>query len=154
MSKAVTLRLPDADAAEVRRIAEKERRSVSEVGARIVDEWLRQNRFPQIEFRSINGERVACIKGRLEVWQVMAAAQSSSNRDLATVARRLDLRPDQVQGAYDYAAAYPEELREALAENQEGYSRLQRLFPGICRTSISDEDLATVVLEEMPAGQS
>lgn len=71
MSIALTLRLPEEDAEEVRRIAQKERRSVSEVGARIVDEWLRQNRFPLIEFRSINGERVACLKSRLEIWQVI-----------------------------------------------------------------------------------
>jgi hypothetical protein len=29
-------------------------------------EWLRQNRFAHIEFRSFNGERHACIKDRLQ----------------------------------------------------------------------------------------
>lgn len=141
MSTSLTLRLTDEDAAEVRRIAQKERRSISEVGARIIDEWLRQNRFAHIEFRSINGERVACLKGRLEVWQVMMVAQQYDN-EVARTARHLDLRPEQVQAALDYAAAYPAEIEAALAENQEGFERLKRLLPQIGRTSLADDDLA------------
>jgi len=33
------------------------------------------DKFPHIEFRNINGERVACLKGRLEVWQAVMAAR-------------------------------------------------------------------------------
>ncbi len=145
MPKALTLRLPDEDAAAVRRIAERERRSVSEVGARIVDEWLRQNRFPHIEFRSINGERVACLKGRLEVWQVMMVAQSYE-KNVAKTGQHLDLRPEQVQAAFDYAAAYPAEIEAALRENAQGFERLKHLFPRIERTSLTDKDLASVQL--------
>ncbi len=143
MPTALTLRLPDGDAAEVRRIAQKERRSVSEVGARIVDEWLRQNRFPHIEFRSINGERVACIKGRLEVWQLVMIAQQYDS-DIARTAEHLDVRPELVQAAFDYAAAYPVEIEAALAENREGVERLKRFFPQIERTSLTDADLSRV----------
>lgn len=145
MSQALTLRLPDEDAEEVRRIAQKERRSVSEVGARIVDEWLRLNRFPQIEFRSINGERVACIKGRLEVWQVILVAHSYQE-DVTRTAEHLNLRPEQVQAALNYYAAYPAEIDAALLENGQGFDRLKRLLPQIKRTSMSDEDLAHVDL--------
>src|SRR5579871_5350197 len=75
VSQVMTLRLPDDVAEEVRRIAQRERRSVSDVGARMVEEWVRQNRFAHIEFRSFNGERHACIKGRLQVWQVIEVAR-------------------------------------------------------------------------------
>ncbi len=146
MSTTLTLRLPDKDAAEVRRIAQKERRSVSEVGARIVDEWLRQNRFPYIEFRSINGERVVCLKGRLEVWQVIMVAQQYEN-DVARTARHLDLQPEQVQATLDYAAAYPAEIESALAENREGFERLKRLLPQIERTSLTDNDLDSILID-------
>jgi len=140
MSTALTVRLDDEDAAEVRRIAQRERRSVSEVGARIIDEWLRQNRFSLVEFRSINGERVACIKGRLEVWQVIMIAQQYEN-EISATAKHLDLRPEQVQSALDYAVAYPEEINAALAENSDGFERLKRFFPQIERTSLTDDDL-------------
>lgn len=145
MSQALTLRLPDEDAEEVRRIARKERRSVSDVTARIVDEWLRINRFPQIEFRSVNGERVACLKGCLEVWQVIMVAQDHGG-DVAKTAAHLNLRRDQVQAALNYHAAYPAEIDSALAENSQGFDRLKRLLPQIERTSITDEDLAGVPL--------
>jgi len=145
MSQALTLRLPDEDAEEVRRIARKERRSVSDVAARIVDEWLRLNRFPQIEFRSVNGERVACIKGRLEVWQVIMVAQGHGE-DVAKTAEHLNLRRDQVQAALNYHAAYPAEIDSALAENRQGFDRLKRLLPQIERTSVTEEDLAGVPL--------
>jgi uncharacterized protein (DUF433 family) len=143
MPKALTVRLPDADAAEVRRIAAKERRSVSEVVACIIDEWLRQNRFPHIEFRSINGERVACLKGRLEVWQVIMVAQHYE-KEIARTADHLDLRHEQVEAAFDYAAAYPAEIESALAETAQGFDRLKHLFPQIGRTSLTDRDLASV----------
>ncbi len=149
MSQALTLRLPDEDAEEVRRIARKERRSVSDVAARIVDEWLRLNRFPQIEFRSVNGERVACIKGRLEVWQVIMVAQDHGG-DVAQAAEHLNLRHDQVQAALNYRRVYPAEIDEALAENSQGFDRLKRLLPQIERTSITEEDLAGVPLATPP----
>ena len=57
MSRVVTLRLPDEAVEAVRELARRERRSVNEIGTRIVEEWLRQQRFAHIEFRSFNGER-------------------------------------------------------------------------------------------------
>ncbi len=148
MPTTLTLRLPEESASEVRRIAAKERRSVSEVGARIVDEWLRQNRFSFIEFRSINGERTACLKGRLEVWQVIMAAKSYES-DPTKTAQHLDLRPEHVQAAFDYAAAYPTEIETALSENAGGFERLKRLLPRIERTCLTDGDLEDVSIQTL-----
>lgn len=141
MPQSLTLRLPDEDAAEVRRIAQRERRSVSEVAARMVDEWLRTNRFPLIEFRSINGERVACLKGYLEVWQVILIAQRYDDA-IEPTAEHLGLRPEQVQVALHYYAAYPAEIDFALQENRQGFDRLQRRLPQLQRVSLTDADLA------------
>jgi predicted DNA-binding ribbon-helix-helix protein len=63
MSQPVTVRLPEPSWHELRQIARRERRSISEVGARFITEGLRESRFPAIEFRSFNGERHACLKG-------------------------------------------------------------------------------------------
>lgn len=142
MPQAVTLRLPDEDVEDIRRIAQRERRSVSEVTARIVDEWLRQSRFPQIEFRSINGERVACLKGRLEIWQVILVARRYEA--LEPAAEHLGLSPEQVQAALHYYQAYPQEIDFALEENAGGLARLKRLFPGIQAVGVTDDDLARV----------
>ena len=130
MAQALTLRVPDSDANEVRRIALRERRSVSEVGARILDEWLRMNRFPQIEFRSVQGERTACVKGRLEVWQVILVARHEEY-DPARTAEHLRLTIEQAEAAIRYYRTYPAEIDVALAENDEGSERLNRLLPNV-----------------------
>jgi hypothetical protein len=150
MSTSLTLRLPDNDADEVRRIARKERRSISEVGARIVDEWLRQNRFPDIEFRSAGAERVAFLKGRIEVWQVVMVVRRYVD-DLAGAAAHLDLRPEQVQAALDYAAVYSDEIEAALADNREGPARLKRLFPRMGHTIVTDAELAALLPPDAPS---
>ncbi len=78
----------------VRQTARRERRSLSDVGARIMEEWVRQSRFGHIEFRSFNGERHACIKDRLQVWQVIMAARPLA-MDVERTAGCLGLMPPQ-----------------------------------------------------------
>jgi hypothetical protein len=147
MSQTLTLRVPDSDAEEVRRIAKRERRSVNDVGARIVDEWLRSNRFPLVEFRTINGERTACVKGRLEIWQVIMVARGHDD-DVAAAAQHLNLRPEQVASALRYYSAHPDEIEQSLSENRQGFERLKQILPQVQRVVLTDEDLASVEIGE------
>ena len=135
MSQVITLRLPDASAEEVRQIARRERRSVSEVSAYFIEEGLRVRRFPPIEFRSFNGERHACIKDRLQVWQLIEVARGYG-MDMEKTATHLVLKPEQVQSAFAYYAAYPEEIDQAIAENNVGYERLKQMLPGLERITL------------------
>jgi hypothetical protein len=130
MSRVVTLRLPDSTAEAMRQIAQREKRSVNDIGVRIVEEWLRQNRFAHIEFRTFQGERHACIKDRLQVWQVIFVARGSG-MDVGKTAEHLALKPEQVQSALSYFAAYPEEIELALQENAAGYERLKERLPSL-----------------------
>jgi len=129
MSLPVTVRLPVLCAEELRQIARRERRSVSEVGARLIEEGLRQSRFPHIEFRTFNGERHACLKGRLQVWQLIMVARDHG-MDAEQVARHLELKLEQVQAAFHYYEAYPEDTDRALADNDAmTFERLKQLLP-------------------------
>jgi uncharacterized protein (DUF433 family) len=130
MSYPATVRLPDTIAEELRLIARREHRSVSEIGARLIEEGLRQNRFPYIEFRSFNGERHACIQGALQVWQVIMVARGYG-MDAEKVASHLCLKPEQVQAAINYYKAYPAEIDQALEENNIGEERLRQMFPNL-----------------------
>jgi uncharacterized protein (DUF433 family) len=130
MSQPVTVRLADLSAEELRFIARKEHRSVSEVGARFIEEGIRQNRFPHIEFRSFNGERHACIKGALQVWQVIMIARGY-DMDAEKVAPHLCLKPEQVQAAINYYKMYSAEIDQALEENNIGEERLRQMFPNL-----------------------
>ncbi|GDX41208.1 hypothetical protein LBMAG21_15000 [Armatimonadota bacterium] len=130
MSHPVTVRLPESAAEELRLVARRERRSVSEIGARFIDEGLRQHRFPYIEFRSFNGERHACIKGALQVWQLIMVAKGYAG-DVDKTAIHLDIKPEQVKAGLYYYENYPEEIDQALEENELGYERLKRLLPNM-----------------------
>jgi hypothetical protein len=135
MSRPVTLRLPDDSVTELRRIATRERRSVSEVGARFIEEGIRQMRFPHIEFRSVGGERLACAKGGQPVWQVIFVARDYG-MNVDQTAAHLDLTSDQVKSAIAYYDAYPEEIDCALEENDMSFEELKRMLPHIERVTV------------------
>ena len=139
MSIVMTLRVPDAAAEEIKRIARKERRSQSEVGARAIEEWVRMETFPYIEFRSFGAERLACLKARLPVWEVVLIAQGYENDALKT-AEHLSLRPEQVRSALDYYASYGAAIDALIQQNHEGLSRLTRLFPNLEVHTVRDEN--------------
>jgi uncharacterized protein (DUF433 family) len=130
MSQPVTVRLAEPTAEALRFLARKEHRSVSEVGGRLIEEGIRQNYFPYIEFRSFDGERHACIKGALQVWQVIMISKGD-NMDAEKVASHLCLKPEQVQAAINYYQSYPTEIDQALEENRIGEERLRQMCPNL-----------------------
>ena len=128
--KPVTVRLPAEAANELRLIARRERRSVSEIGGRFIEEGLRLLRFPYIEFRTFSGERQACLQGALQIWQLILVARGVG-MDAEKVAGHLDLKREQVVSGFHYYEAYPEEIDQALEENDLGYKRLKEILPSL-----------------------
>ena len=145
MSQVLSVRLADEAAEEVKRIARRERRSASEVTGRAVEEWLRMERFPLIEFRSLSGERQACLKGRLPVWQVLMVGKAHAI-DVDKTAEHLQLTREQVRSAFDYYAAFGEEIDNLLEDNRQGPERLKRFFPNLDVFTVTDEMLNAVTL--------
>ncbi|HZT40865.1 MAG TPA: hypothetical protein VFA07_01685 [Chthonomonadaceae bacterium] len=85
--------------------------------------------FDSIEFREFNGERHACVKGRLQVWQVIEVAEGYG-MDVARTAEHLGLSLDQVQAAFHYYEANPEEIDPVIADNQSiTFEQIKRLLP-------------------------
>lgn len=130
MSQVVTLRLPDGAADALREMARREKRSLNEIGARVIEEWLRQERFAHIEFRTFQGERHACIQGRLQVWQVIMVARGYA-MEVDKTAEHLLLKPEQVRSAFCYYEAFPEEIDQTLRENDLGFERLKERLPSL-----------------------
>jgi uncharacterized protein (DUF433 family) len=131
MSKVVSLRLPDATAARLQKIAKRAGRSVSEIGARSIEEWLRQNEFADIEFRDFQGQRLACVKGAIRVWKIIDVAEGY-DFDPEKTAAHFGWPVHRVQAALSYYAAYPEEIDQIIAENDAiTFEDLQRTFPDI-----------------------
>ena len=145
MSQVLSVRLADEAAEEVKRIARRERRSASEVTGRAVEEWLRMERFPLIEFRSLSGDRQACLKGRLPVWQVLLVGKAHG-MDVDKTAEHLQLNVEQVRSAFDYYGAFPEEIDGLLEDNRQGPERLKRFFPSLDVFTVTDEMLDKVAM--------
>jgi hypothetical protein len=129
MSKTVSLRLPDETAEWLRATARRTGHSVNEIGAQLLEESRRVSEFAEIEFRSFNGERHACVKGSLQVWQIVEVAKNY-DMDPEKTAAHFGWPVWRVQAAFHYYEAFPEEIDVAIAENQSmGYEKLKRLFP-------------------------
>ena len=91
---------------------------------------MRRSEFAFIDFRDSPAGRQACIQGSsLAVWEVMLLARSYDG-DVAAVARHLEWPVAKVQAAFNYAAAFSEEIKESLAENDAmDFASLKRLLP-------------------------
>jgi len=129
MARDVTFRLPEETAARLEELAKREGRSLSETGARSLEEWLRQEEFPEIEFRTFNGERHACVQDFMQIWQLVMVARGW-DLDVEKTAKYFPIPARRIQGAFDYYRAYSEEIDRAIAENEAiTFEDIKRLLP-------------------------
>ena len=85
---------------------------------------------PVIDFRDSAAGRQAYVQGStLAVWEVLLLVRSYKE-DVAAVAKHLQWPQAKVQGAINYAEAFPEEIEEALSENAAtDFNALKRMLP-------------------------
>jgi hypothetical protein len=133
------LRLPDETAERLQAWARRAGRSVSEVGACSIEEWLRQSEFADIEFRSFGGERHACLKGALQVWQVIMLAREYG-MDAERTAAHFGWPVHRVRAALNYYEAYPAEIDQAIADNLSiSFDQVKRALPRAERLTVPPE---------------
>ena len=146
MSQTVTLRLPDGVAEWFKASARRAGRSANDLGVSLFVEAQRTSEFAEIEFRTFGGERQACLKGLLQVWQVVEAAQQYG-LDAEKTAQHFGWPVWKVQAALNYYEAFPHEIDAAIAENKAmDYEKLKRLFPHMRLVEVtlpSEEALAS-----------
>ncbi len=129
MPQVISLRIPDATAERLRAAARRAGRSLNEWGALSLEEWLRQNEFADIEFRSVGGQRQACLKGALPVWQVVMVAQSYQ-LDLGQTAQHFGWPLRRIQAALGYYEAFAAEIDQVIEDNHAmTETALRRLLP-------------------------
>jgi hypothetical protein len=95
-----------------------------------VEEVLRRSEFAFIDFRDSPIRRQAYIQGStLAVWEIMLLVRSYKG-DISEVARHLEWTEDRVRAAVNYTAAFPDEINQALAENDSmDFESLKRMLP-------------------------
>lgn len=129
-SVVVSMRLPAESGRRLRRMATRHGWTPSDTSARLVEEGLRRSEFAFIDFRDSPIGRQAYIQGSsLAVWEVMMVARSYDHNAQA-VAHHLEWQEAKVHAAFNYAAAFPDEVNEALAENDAvDFVSLKRMLP-------------------------
>ena len=129
-SMVISMRLPAASGKRLKRMANRHGWTPSDASARLVEEGLRRSEFAFIDFRDSAAGRQACLQGStLAVWEVMLLVDHYRN-DVPAVARHLQWPEVKVQAAANYAAAFPEEIDEAMAENETtDFESLKRMLP-------------------------
>lgn len=126
----ISMRLPAASGARLKRLAGRHGWTPSDASARLVEEGLRRSEFAFIDFRDSPAGRQGCIQGSsLAVWEVMLVARDYGNQ-AAAVAKHLHWPETKVQAAFNYARAYAQEIEAALEENDAmNFESLRRMLP-------------------------
>ena len=97
--------------------------------------------FPFIEFRDSTRGQQAYIQGSsLAVWEVMFVARDYAS-DKTAVARHLRWPEEKVQAAFNYTQAFPDEINQAIAENDAmDFEALKRILPQIELFIVHNDD--------------
>jgi hypothetical protein len=130
MSKVVSMRFKDTQIVRLQRIARRLGCTPSEAGALLVEEGLRRMEFGGIDFRDSAAGRQAYIQGSsLAVWEIVFLARSYEMNSLRT-AEHLEWPVSRIQAALNYAAAFPDEIETAIADNAAyDLTALSRMLP-------------------------
>ena len=92
--------------------------------------------FRSIEFRTFNGERHACLKGALQIWQVIMVARGFG-LDAERTAQYFEFPVHRIQAALNYYHSHREEIDKPLEENDSmTYEKLKRILPNLHLTEI------------------
>ena len=106
-----------------------------------------------IEFRSLAGERSACLRGGLPVWQAILIGQAHGMDEDRTAAH-LQITVEQVRTAFAFYAAFPDQIDGLLAWNRRGPEHLRHFFPDLAVFTITDRLIASVDVGKSDPGQS
>jgi hypothetical protein len=139
MAKEVTLRLPDATADRLEAAAKATGLSQDEIGARMIEESLRQAEHPEIEFREYGRARLATVTGFSRVWKVIFTGRDY-DFNVEKTAYHFQVPASRIEAAFNYYRAYPEESDRIIADNDSWtYERLKQVLPNITRTTVPRE---------------
>lgn len=97
--------------------------SRSRLAERYVDEGIRMDEHPGIEFRDGPAGRRASLQRGPDVWQLVMTLREYEPHGgdvIAATAEHLNLTISQVEAGARYYAAYPEDIDERITANTEG----------------------------------
>jgi hypothetical protein len=102
--------------------------SMTTLVASLLDEGLKTRRFPGIVYRDGPAGRRAGVVGGPDVWEIIRALKvmgGSANRRVQRLAGEIDLDPGLIRAAVDFYAAFPEEIDERIALDEQAARRVE-----------------------------
>jgi predicted transcriptional regulator len=103
--------------------------SKARIAERLIEEGLRLEEFPGVAFRSGPTGRRAGIAGGHDVWEIIrdlkGAAKENPGDPIGAVRQIAGIDRTAVDLAASYYAAYPDEVDERIAADQEAADRLR-----------------------------
>jgi len=134
-SEPFSIRLSQTTDELVSQEARRARRSKSAVVEALAEEALRTRRFPGLALRGSDWNRRPWVIGTaLDVWEIVAASRGFASPQ--EMAAETDLTEPQVRLAMAYHEEFPEEVDEAIRENERPLEQLRREFPTIDTVSL------------------
>lgn len=129
-SLVISMRLPTGSERRLKRMAKRHGWTTSDASAHLVEEGLRRAEFAFIDFKNTPIGRQAVVQGSsLAVWEVMMIAREFDHEP-AAVAKHLNWPLVKALAAFNYAKAFPDEIQDALAENDAvDFESLKRMLP-------------------------
>jgi hypothetical protein len=135
-SLVLSMRLPAESGRRLKRMANRHGWTASDASARLVEEGLRRSEFAFIDFRDSAAGRQAYVQGStLAVWELMLLLRRYG-QNVPAVAKHLRWPEAKVQAAANYAEAFPDEIQDAIAENEAvDFAALKRMLPQATETT-------------------
>ena len=129
-STVLSMRLPKESGKRLKRMANRHGWTPSDASARLVEEGLRRGEFAFLDFRDSAAGRQAYVQGStLAVWEIMLLVRSYKG-NVPAVAKHLRWPEAKVRAAVNYAEVFPEEIAEAMSDNDAAdFQTLKRMLP-------------------------
>lgn len=129
MRKTTSLRLPDDLRERLAVAAEQQNTTLTALVERYACEGLATDAHPGIVFTSGPSGRRAALAGGPDVWEIVAALQTTTGHEqdrVTTVADELGIHPRQATIALGYAADHPDEIEDRIAANQAALTQAEQ----------------------------
>ena len=131
MARPTSFRLPEDLLERLDAEAAAAGTSVTALVATVLDEGLKIRRFPGVVYRDGPTGRRAGLVGGPDVWEVVRAVRRGAGRGeqrVRRVADQRDLAVELVRLAVDFYAAFPGEVDDRIAADEEAARRVRDLI--------------------------
>ena len=143
MSQILSLRIPEQMGERLDRFARKLGNGMTRTKASVMllEESLRESEFAFIEYRDSPNGRQPYMKGSgLAVWEVVLIARTRE-LNAEQVAQDYPYPIENIKATLHFYEAYPEEIDQAIEDNQIGYEAMRRLLPNVRLFEVEKETI-------------